>query len=347
MGTRKYYSPQDFERHSITYKKIYVQGAKSGKTVPDDSNFLEFVQAVQQHGNKDSVIGVHCTHGLNRTGYMICRYMIEEIGYEPDDAIRLFNDARGHTMEREAYLSDLRNRSKRVTTLGASGFSNIELGAEAKQEPKTSLVSSTSKTKKQRWRHHRDSHPDWRPREHHQSHRQESCSSDMDHIQPWPRGLLPGDQDSWHHQQDPHSYQRSKEHDHGHNQESFSPDLNLGNKIMQPWPQEMPPKDQKDLQDKFHQAVSYSRDGCVGDNSSQIDFCTNRNQYQQNRNRFRERWHPSEFQHRDRGRRGRGRDRNTHQNVGLSSYQSAGWGNSSQNFIPSDDGYGQFGHRKY
>ena len=24
---------------------------------------------------QDSLVGVHCTHGLNRTGYLICRYV--------------------------------------------------------------------------------------------------------------------------------------------------------------------------------------------------------------------------------------------------------------------------------
>ena len=26
-------------------------------------------------GTEDGLIGVHCTHGLNRTGYLICRYL--------------------------------------------------------------------------------------------------------------------------------------------------------------------------------------------------------------------------------------------------------------------------------
>ena len=35
----------------------------------------------------DSLIGVHCTHGLNRTGYMICRYLIQKLKWEPKKAI--------------------------------------------------------------------------------------------------------------------------------------------------------------------------------------------------------------------------------------------------------------------
>ena len=30
---------------------------------------------------ENGLIGVHCLHGLNRTGYMICRYLIEKVQY--------------------------------------------------------------------------------------------------------------------------------------------------------------------------------------------------------------------------------------------------------------------------
>ncbi len=35
----------------------------------------------------DLLIGVHCTHGINRTGYLICRYMINELSFKPKNAI--------------------------------------------------------------------------------------------------------------------------------------------------------------------------------------------------------------------------------------------------------------------
>lgn len=34
------------------------------------------------------LIGVHCTHGLNRTGYMVCRYMRDRLGIPAKDAIK-------------------------------------------------------------------------------------------------------------------------------------------------------------------------------------------------------------------------------------------------------------------
>merc|ERR1712071_323371 len=66
---------------------------------------------------------VHCTHGLNRTGYLICRYMIEKKGINPLVAITAFNTSRGHVIERENYLQDLKRRMKIDPNSGASGTS--------------------------------------------------------------------------------------------------------------------------------------------------------------------------------------------------------------------------------
>ena len=33
------------------------------------------------------MIGVHCTHGVNRTGYLICRYLIQRMNWDPQAAI--------------------------------------------------------------------------------------------------------------------------------------------------------------------------------------------------------------------------------------------------------------------
>ena len=64
--------------------------------------------------NPKALIGVHCLYGLNRTGYMICRYLIEMKGWAPKDAIDAFEDARGETMKNtgkyKICIDDLKNR---------------------------------------------------------------------------------------------------------------------------------------------------------------------------------------------------------------------------------------------
>jgi protein-tyrosine phosphatase len=39
-------------------------------------------------------IGIHCTHGFNRTGFMIVSYLVEELDVVVEDAITFFARAR-------------------------------------------------------------------------------------------------------------------------------------------------------------------------------------------------------------------------------------------------------------
>ncbi|XP_060765616.1 RNA/RNP complex-1-interacting phosphatase [Neoarius graeffei] len=110
--TTRYYQPQDLP-DTLHYLKIFT----AGHEVPSDPTILSFKKAVRRflhdNQNNDKLIGVHCTHGLNRTGYLVCRYLIDVDGFEPLDAIDLFNKSRGHAIERKNYLDDLKSGPKR------------------------------------------------------------------------------------------------------------------------------------------------------------------------------------------------------------------------------------------
>ncbi|CAL8322653.1 unnamed protein product [Lota lota] len=110
--TTRYYNIADIPE-SLLWMKIFT----AGHEVPDDATILNFKQAVnsflQKNKDNDKLIGVHCTHGLNRTGYLVCRYLIDVDGVDPKKAIELFNSSRGHTIERENYLQDLKSGPKR------------------------------------------------------------------------------------------------------------------------------------------------------------------------------------------------------------------------------------------
>ncbi|XP_030733450.1 RNA/RNP complex-1-interacting phosphatase isoform X1 [Globicephala melas] len=125
--TRRYYKPEDLPE-SVPYLKICTIGHQ----VPDDDTIFKFQCAVngflKENKDNDRLIGVHCTHGLNRTGYLICRYLIDVEGMWPDDAIELFNRSRGHCLERQNYIEDLRNgpirnlRNRDSSVSRTSGF---------------------------------------------------------------------------------------------------------------------------------------------------------------------------------------------------------------------------------
>ncbi|NWZ99697.1 DUS11 phosphatase, partial [Nesospiza acunhae] len=107
--TTRYYSREELPP-TTRYCKILTMGHE----IPNRKTFLRFRYLVGRFlmANKDNdkLIGVHCTHGLNRTGYLVCRYLIEVEGMEPNAAIELFNTSRGHPMERTNYIQDLQRR---------------------------------------------------------------------------------------------------------------------------------------------------------------------------------------------------------------------------------------------
>ncbi|CAN2390785.1 dual specificity phosphatase 11 (RNA RNP complex 1-interacting) [Pristimantis euphronides] len=131
--TMRYYSPQELPK-TIKYSKIFTVGQQ----VPSDkviANFKNIVkQYLSQNAKNDKLVGVHCTHGLNRTGYLVCRYLIDLLGMDPSEAIEKFNSSRGHTMERGNYINDLLHGKSR---------SNGKLDTpQAKQQPSGKNIKS-------------------------------------------------------------------------------------------------------------------------------------------------------------------------------------------------------------
>ncbi|XP_033014976.1 RNA/RNP complex-1-interacting phosphatase [Lacerta agilis] len=119
--TTRYYEPEEL-LGTTQYCKIVTFGHE----VPNNETVFEFKSAVKkflmENQHNDKLIGVHCTHGLNRTGYLVCRYLIDVEGMDPNMAIELFNSCRGHSIERKNYIDALRGGSgRRNHHMAASG----------------------------------------------------------------------------------------------------------------------------------------------------------------------------------------------------------------------------------
>ncbi|XP_058539656.1 RNA/RNP complex-1-interacting phosphatase isoform X2 [Neofelis nebulosa] len=138
--THRYYKPEDLPE-TIPYLKIYT----TGHQVPDDDTIFKFKCAVdeflKENKDNDKLIGVHCTHGLNRTGYLICRYLIDVEGMRPDDAIELFNRCRGHCLERQNYIEDLQKGPIRSWDSSVSRSSGFEAATHMMEPVHTTIKS--------------------------------------------------------------------------------------------------------------------------------------------------------------------------------------------------------------
>uniref|UniRef100_A0A8W8ILU0 RNA/RNP complex-1-interacting phosphatase n=1 Tax=Magallana gigas TaxID=29159 RepID=A0A8W8ILU0_MAGGI len=108
--TKKYYAAFEFKGQGVRHEKIFTEG----HNVPNDDVVYRFFDTLESFfkecQDENQVVGVHCTHGVNRTGYVVCRYMIERLGFNADKAMAVYHEARGYPIERENYIEDLRLR---------------------------------------------------------------------------------------------------------------------------------------------------------------------------------------------------------------------------------------------
>jgi len=126
-NTNRYYNQQQAFEMGFNHVKIKTEG----HVIPNPAVVKDFFTAVDSAlaENETSLVGVHCTHGLNRTGYLVCRYMVQKMDIEPETAIREFDEARGHKQERANYLTHLKNlgkddRSEDVSIRDAASVAN-------------------------------------------------------------------------------------------------------------------------------------------------------------------------------------------------------------------------------
>ncbi|KAM7368592.1 hypothetical protein PAMP_012916 [Pampus punctatissimus] len=140
-------------KHDVPDSLLCVKIFTAGHEIPSDDTILSFKRVVRRflHDNADNdkLIGVHCTHGLNRTGYLICRYLIDVDGMDPEEAVELFNSSRGHDIERQNYLEDLHCGPKRSND-GMEESEQEPQRGHAVSRPSYALLESDSREPRSR-----------------------------------------------------------------------------------------------------------------------------------------------------------------------------------------------------
>lgn len=91
--TERYYNKKIVEDHDCKYVKLPCQGREGAPDASTVDLFLKICKAyIQQHPKE--IIGVHCTHGFNRTGFMIVSYLVNELDWSVEAAVNEFSKAR-------------------------------------------------------------------------------------------------------------------------------------------------------------------------------------------------------------------------------------------------------------
>ncbi|RLN65278.1 hypothetical protein BBJ28_00003460 [Nothophytophthora sp. Chile5] len=109
-NTFKYYDGvSEFADSPAEYVKLKIEGFRGPPAAHDVARFMEIVDAFVA---KEPVgaIAVHCTHGLNRTGYLIVNYMVERQGCTVGEALAAFAVARPPGLIKHMYVEELFKR---------------------------------------------------------------------------------------------------------------------------------------------------------------------------------------------------------------------------------------------
>ncbi|PKA55989.1 mRNA-capping enzyme [Apostasia shenzhenica] len=107
-NSSRYYSPTEYTKLGIKHIKIACKGRDA---VPDNDSVNKFVYEVmqfigrQKHSRK--FVLVHCTHGHNRTGFMIVHYLVRTKLCSVGQAIQEFSEARPPGIYKRDYIEAL------------------------------------------------------------------------------------------------------------------------------------------------------------------------------------------------------------------------------------------------
>ncbi|PVD31857.1 hypothetical protein C0Q70_07276 [Pomacea canaliculata] len=109
-NTKRFYNSKDVEdKYECRYVKLQCKGRSETPTVEQTQAFVNLCERFI-HQKPLEVIGVHCTHGFNRTGFLIVSYLVEKQSCSVEAAVRLFAAARPPGIYKQDYLDELFRR---------------------------------------------------------------------------------------------------------------------------------------------------------------------------------------------------------------------------------------------
>ncbi|KAG5897441.1 hypothetical protein JTB14_002702 [Gonioctena quinquepunctata] len=108
-NTNRYYNKNDIEQEGCQYEKVSCPGHGDCPSQEATKNFISLVHNFILKRPSDC-IAVHCTHGFNRTGFLIVSFLVEKLKIEVDRAVEIFSHARPPGIYRGNYIRELFRR---------------------------------------------------------------------------------------------------------------------------------------------------------------------------------------------------------------------------------------------
>ncbi|XP_050547910.1 mRNA-capping enzyme [Daktulosphaira vitifoliae] len=107
--TSRFYDKSEVENMNCAYVKLPCAGHEQPPTREQAQLFIDICSKFVAKNPLQS-IGVHCTHGFNRTGFMIATYLIEVLDFDVNSALAQFAAARPPGIYKQDYIVELFQR---------------------------------------------------------------------------------------------------------------------------------------------------------------------------------------------------------------------------------------------
>ena len=87
-NTTRWYDSKTLTEKDIKYVKINCKGRSE---TPNEEQTRTFIQVCSNFIAQNPLlhVGVHCTHGFNRTGFLIAAYLVEKHDWGVDAAVQV------------------------------------------------------------------------------------------------------------------------------------------------------------------------------------------------------------------------------------------------------------------
>lgn len=88
-NTSRFYDQEEVEGESCKYIKLQCRGHGETPSREQTNAFIQLVHNFILYHPLEK-IAVHCTHGFNRTGFLIVSYLVEKMDFDLELAIETF-----------------------------------------------------------------------------------------------------------------------------------------------------------------------------------------------------------------------------------------------------------------
>eukprot|EP00095_Tigriopus_kingsejongensis_P004298 maker-scaffold346_size200932-snap-gene-0.7 protein:Tk04298 transcript:maker-scaffold346_size200932-snap-gene-0.7-mRNA-1 annotation:"hypothetical protein CAPTEDRAFT_167250" len=105
-NTSRFYDKKIVEDMGCRYVKLHCRGHGAAPSAEQVDTFVNICTNFVQK-NPLEIIAVHCTHGFNRTGFLIASYLIQKDDWSPEAAVEIFAKARPPGIYKNDYIEEL------------------------------------------------------------------------------------------------------------------------------------------------------------------------------------------------------------------------------------------------